>query len=347
MGVVSFVSLKGGVGKTSLSVNVAHAFANRGCETLLIDLDPMAHSSRVLSRTAASGQIPGGKGLSSPLGKLFLGAEEAGDAETEDFSQLIEQAISSNTNVVEPVRDHLSLISSGPELRHFFWGRGARAFRKYFSKLLDELSCHYDYVVIDTPPDYNVLTRNAIAEADLAVVPVDSSAMSIHCLEEILAAGGHIKGPAWLILRTMVSRQASRTQRMSQERLAKNLYVKAAADMDENDFEEEGSETDLSNPEEFLMMVERHQHRGGNGGALQSRIGGDNPIYLLNSIIYRTDLQNRLTFQGKTAFDSSEAAPLKAQYSEAARELEYILSMVEDHEEESNPESLFSLGLTA
>lgn len=343
MGVVSFVSLKGGVGKTSLSVNVAHAFAHRGCETLLIDLDPMGHASRILSKEAQKS----GKPLSSPLGRLFLGAEEAGESEGEEFNKFIEQTLQSDFPVIEKVRENLGIISSGPELRHFFWGKGARAFRKYFSKLLDELSCHYDYVVIDTPPDYNVLTRNAIAEADLAVVPVDSSAMSIHCLEEILAAGGHIRGPAWLIMRTMVSRQASRTQRMTQERLRKNLYVKAAAEMDQEDFEEEMSEADLSNPEEFLMMVERHQHRGGQGGNMQTRIGGDNPIYLLNSVIYRTEIQNRLTFQGKTAFDSGEAAPLKAQYSEAAKELEYILSMVEDDEEESNPDSLFTLGLTA
>lgn len=342
MGVVSFVSLKGGVGKTSLSVNVAHAFAKRGCETLLIDLDPMAHASRVL-RKATEAESP----LSSPLGRLFLGAEESADVDGEDFNKLIEQTINADISVVEPVRDHLGLISSGPELRHFFWGRGARAFRRYFSRLLDELSCHYDYVIIDTPPDYNVLTRNAIAEADLAVVPVDSSAMSIHCLEEILAAGGHIKGPAWLILRTMVSKQASRTQRLTQERLKKNLYVKAASEMDENDFDEEISETDLSNPEEFLMMVERHQHRGGAGGTIQSRIGGDNPIYLLNSVIYRTEIQNRLSFLGKTSFDASEAGPLRQHYAEAARELEYILSMVEDDEEETNPEGLFALGLTA
>ena len=345
MGVVSFVSLKGGVGKTSLSVNVAHAFAHRGCETLLIDLDPMGHASRILSRDLSKGKV-----FASPLGRPFLGAEESGDLNSNngaEFQKFLDQTIDSEFPVIERVRDNLGIISSGPELRHFFWGKGARAFRKYFSKLLDELSCHYDYVVIDTPPDYNVLTRNAIAEADLAVVPVDSSAMSIHCLEEILAAGGHIRGPAWLILRTMVSRQASRTQRMTQERLKKNLYVKPASEMDQEDFEEEMDEADLSNPEEFLMMVERHQHRGGQGGNIQSRIGGDNPIYLLNSVIYRTEIQNRLTFMGKTAFDTAESGALKNLYSEAARELEYILSMVEDDEEESNPDSLFSLGLTA
>ena len=47
MGVVCFSSLKGGVGKTTVSLNVASAFAARGCETLLIDLANASEANNI------------------------------------------------------------------------------------------------------------------------------------------------------------------------------------------------------------------------------------------------------------------------------------------------------------
>ncbi|HQH27456.1 MAG TPA: hypothetical protein PLP17_08680, partial [Oligoflexia bacterium] len=54
----------------------------------------------------------------------------------------------------------------------------------------------------------------------------------------------------------------------------------------------------------------------------------DRPIYLLNSVVYRTEDQNKLTFLGKTAFDLRATAKLAEQYLGVARELEQILSYV-------------------
>jgi len=59
MSIVCFASLKGGVGKTTLALNVSAAFAERGCKTLIIDLDPTAHSTRLFfgSSNSASKDI--------------------------------------------------------------------------------------------------------------------------------------------------------------------------------------------------------------------------------------------------------------------------------------------------
>ncbi len=337
MGVICFGSLKGGVGKTSLSVNVAHAFAEKGNETLLIDLDPMGHASRFF----ASEFPKSGAHQESPLARLFLGSDldrrGANGVATGGTLQggVIEAAIESYVSLIRPVRDQFTVLPSGPELRHFLWGRGARLFKTFFAKLIEELRCSYDYIVIDTPPDFNVLTRNAIAVADLVTVPVDSSAMSIHCLEEIISSAAHIKGPTWLIIRSMVNKQASRVQKLSVSRLQENLALRNYHDVDvDADGDDDDVVPDISNPELFISMLEeREQKKERRSSATSNDLqrpaakGDDtSPIFLLNNMIFRSEEQNRLTFTGKTSFDVKGAANLKDQYLAVARELDQMLS---------------------
>lgn len=343
MGVICFGSLKGGVGKTSLSVNVAHAFAEKGNETLLIDLDPMGHASRFF----ASEFPKSGAHQESPLARLFLGSDldrrssvssgagVNGQGGAGLHGGVIEAAIESYVSLIRPVRDQFTVLPSGPELRHFLWGRGARLFKTFFAKLIEELRCSYDYIVIDTPPDFNVLTRNAIAVSDLVAVPVDSSAMSIHCLEEIISSAAHIKGPTWLIVRSMVNKQASRVQKLSVSRLQENLALRSCQDIEnDGDSDDDDVVPDISNPELFISMLEEREQKKERRAAEATtdlrpatpRSDDASPIFLLNNMIFRSEEQNRLTFTGKTSFDVKGAANLKDQYLAVARELDQMLS---------------------
>ncbi|MFN8391957.1 MAG: ParA family protein [Bdellovibrionota bacterium] len=324
MSVICFGSLKGGVGKTSLSVNVAHAFAERGCEVLLIDLDPMGHASRFFELGRV--RVPAAE---SPIARLFLTCEF--ERKNADLGEMVEAAIGAHVSLITPVRTGLALLPSGPELRHFLWGRGARLFKELFPRLLQELSCRYDYIVIDTPPDFNVLTRNAIASSDVVVVPVDSSAMSIHCLEEIVSSSAHIRGPAWTIVRSMVTRQASRMQQLTTDRLGEKLLVQNAKES--MDDEDDDSDLDLSNPLDFMSSIEKKEARE-SARAPQTDSPGKapaSPIYLLRSLIYRTEQQNRLSFVGKTAFDV-KGSPLREHYSAVSREIEGILALAAEND---------------
>lgn len=295
MSVVCFGSLKGGVGKTSLSINVAHAFAATGASVLLIDLDPMGHASRFFTINTEKA----GTTIESSLARLFIGEEW--DLEGVEKHCILARAHDQGVKVVEQVREGLDLVASGPELRHFLWGRGARLFKTLFPLLIQEFSMIYDTVVIDTPPDFNVLMRNAIGASDIVVVPVDSSAMSIHCLEEIISSSAHIKKPRWSIIRSMVNKQASRVQKMTRTRIEENLSI------------------------------------GGSGAEVSGAAAAaedNSPIYLLNSIVYRSELQNRLSFLGKTAFDDASAATLKSLYEAVASEIENLPSPNGEEEDE-------------
>lgn len=296
MSVIVFSSLKGGVGKTSLSINVAAAFAKRGCKTLLVDLDPASHATSCFKLGRDRG-FP----QESPLARLFLAKDGSNRAAEEPGSGLDGY----EAELIVTLRQNLEMLPGGAELKYFQWGQGPKAFITFFPGLIEELRYHYDYIVIDTPPEFNVLTRNAIAAADLVTVPVDSSGMSITSLEELVISAQHIDGPSWAICRTMVNRQALRTRRLSEGRLSRYLHPN-------------GSETCRPN-DEFIDMLRRST---GPAGA-----GSDSPIYLLRTTVSRTEEQNRLSFLGKTAFDNRASCRLAADYTNVARELETVLEI--------------------
>ncbi|MCB0358679.1 MAG: ParA family protein [Bdellovibrionales bacterium] len=310
MGVIVFSSLKGGVGKTSLSLNVAHAFAFRGCKTLLIDLDPAGHATSVCRQGTERAGSPQG----SPLARLFLSQDGAHEFAGVDSERLPV----SDLELIVPVRPYFELLSAGAELRYFFWGQGPRAFIRFFPRLMAELKAHYDHIVIDTPPDLNVLTRNAIAVGDVVAVPVDSSRMSILSLEELIISCQHIKGPTWSICRTMVNHQATRVRRLSSSRLGANL--------DLHGDNEHGDESAGRAASGFIDML-REQEEARVSTPAHGGENDNSPIYLLKTMVSRTENQNRLTFQGKTAFDSRATSKLAAEYLGVARELERILEL--------------------
>ncbi len=302
MSVIVFSSLKGGVGKTSLSINVAAGFARRGCKTLLIDLDPASHATGCF-RLGAKRGFP----QESPLARLFL-ARDGSNAAVSGPASSMDDWTAQEAELIVPLRPYFEILPGGAELRYFQWGQGPKAFITFFPRLVDELRYHYDFIIVDTPPEFNVLTRNAIAVADLVTVPVDSSGMSITSLEELVISAQHIEGPSWSICRTMVNRQASRIRRLSEGRLSKYLNQPST---------EPGQPID----DEFMDML-RQTGRSSQSGAVNQ-----NPIYLLRTTVSRTEEQNRLSFLGKTAFDNKSSSRLAEDYLSVARELETILEI--------------------
>ena len=87
-----------------------------GCETLLIDLDPAAHASNFFSAADSKAHLT----ASSALAKLFLDIDL--EAEPSFQAQLLESAIVQCPELWSPVRPQLSILSGGPELRHFSLG---------------------------------------------------------------------------------------------------------------------------------------------------------------------------------------------------------------------------------
>jgi chromosome partitioning protein len=333
MGVICFSSLKGGVGNTTLSLKVAAAYAERGGETLLIDLDPTAHTTRFFMRGE---QLP-----ESPLARLFLSNSVSQN------ESLIDVSVQKKINLLREVRKRLVLLPAGAELRHFLWGKGAHTFKHLFSKLIRELRPSFDYIVIDTPPDFSIIVRNALATSDLVVVPVDGSAMSIDCLNQLISDASHIKGPQWCIVRSMVSKQASRLRKISENRIKENLSVKEFAE--DEDFEEaldetlDGQNEFTKSSDNFISFVSDTENISSTSEPVQN----ENPIYLLDSMVYRTEEQNKLSFSSKTAFETKKTSSLALQYKTLARELDALLMVTEEKKsgEIEGSDSVFDFSL--
>jgi chromosome partitioning protein len=160
---IAAISGKGGTGKTTTVINLAVALAELGKSVLAVDMDPQANLTSgigfdpyQLDQTifqALTGESPNGIGLlHSEYGVDLLPSSP-------DLSA-VESALKSNIGREYRLKDVLEQLT----------GKGQR----------------YDYVLIDTPPNFGFHTLNALAAADYVLVPVQMSGFAIKGLKEVL-----------------------------------------------------------------------------------------------------------------------------------------------------------------
>lgn len=144
---ISVLSLKGGVGKTSVALGLAGAAAKRGLKVLVIDLDPQGNATSILQ--ARHGRANAATVLAQPT------AESLQAAVTKTAWSFKEGRV--------------DVVGSDSDLIHFDAWTGKRNFAPKLARALRRLE-GYDVVVIDCPPSLGALTREALAASRLAVV---------------------------------------------------------------------------------------------------------------------------------------------------------------------------------
>lgn len=159
---------KGGVGKSSIAVNLAAIAAKEGRKTLLIDLDPQCNASRYLAGDAMSTLTP-------TLADFFRKSLEFHFYPTPDIEY------------VHPTPfDNLFLIPSHPEIGDLQSKLESRHKIYKLRDSLNKLSEEFVEIIIDTPPAYNFFSQSALIAADVCLIPFDCDEFSRQALYTLL-----------------------------------------------------------------------------------------------------------------------------------------------------------------
>jgi len=154
--VIAISNQKGGVGKTTTTVNLAAALEKNCNRVLVVDFDPQANATLHLGIQPNS--------LESSVNEAMLGRRT--------FSAII-----------QPVSEKLHVAPAHPRL-----AQGAQAIsampesHTQLSYRLDDIKGNYDYILIDCPPSVYALSENAIAAADDVIIPVNADYLSLEGL---------------------------------------------------------------------------------------------------------------------------------------------------------------------
>ncbi|WP_129337223.1 ParA family protein [Cellulomonas endophytica] len=159
MDVVALWSVKGGVGKTTAAVNLAHAAAAAG-ETLLWDLDPQGAATHLLEVKP----------------KLRGGAEA-----------LVQGRSTAAAALRQTAWERLDVLPADRSLRDLeLVLDAAKRSERRVTATLDPLRDRYGVAVLDCPPGASLLARNVLRAADLVLVPLPPAPLALRSLDQVL-----------------------------------------------------------------------------------------------------------------------------------------------------------------
>ena len=161
--VIALMNQKGGVGKTTTTVNLAASIARAGRSALVIDLDPQAHAT------------------------LHLGAEP-GQTETHGtVYDLLLDPEADPGETVRPIDENLALIASETDLAaaESELATAERRHARLHDALL-RLRDHYEVILIDCPPSLGLLTTNALVAAQEVLIPMQAHFLALQGVGKLL-----------------------------------------------------------------------------------------------------------------------------------------------------------------
>ena len=159
--IIAIANQKGGVGKTTTTVNLAAALGVLEKKVLLIDADPQANASSALGINVE---------------EVNLGSY-----------QLLEHAISASEAVTSTSSPNVSIIPAHIDLVAIEIELVDKNNREYMLKeSLQEIKNDYDYILIDCAPSLGLITLNALVAADSVIIPIQCEYFALEGLGKLL-----------------------------------------------------------------------------------------------------------------------------------------------------------------
>lgn len=166
--IIAVANRKGGVGKTTTTVNVATAMAAAGKKVLVIDLDPQSNAS------------------------TSLGIDKHGEM-VSSYEVIIGERKLKEAVILTEIPD-FSLVPATPDLAGAEVELIDRPRREFTLKdALAESALDYDYVLIDCPPSLSLVTINALVAADAVIVPLQCEYLALEGITDLIGNINQIK----------------------------------------------------------------------------------------------------------------------------------------------------------
>ena len=152
---------KGGVGKTTTSINLSASLAREGKTVLLIDADPQANASSGLGVDI--------KELKTTIYECMIGEVKVADA---TFDTEIEG--------LKIVPSHIDLVGAEIEMLKL------ENREEFLKRILTPLKDKYDYILIDCSPSLGLITVNCLTAADSVIIPVQAEYYALEGISKLL-----------------------------------------------------------------------------------------------------------------------------------------------------------------
>jgi len=189
MEIVSVINYKGGVGKTTVTANLAAYMAYQGKKVLLLDMDAQASLTfSFISPDFWDNQLKNEKTIKKWFDCISQGTPAIPLSQIIFEPEIINSHIRENgkTGKIALIASHLGLINVDLELATLLGGASMeqtkRKYIKVHGNLRKELKAipntNYDIILIDCPPNFNIVTKNALVASDQILVPAKPDYLS-------------------------------------------------------------------------------------------------------------------------------------------------------------------------
>ncbi len=161
--IITVTNQKGGVGKTTTSMNLAAGLGKKGKKVLLIDLDPQANSTT---------------GLGIELHSVEKGVFE-----------LIVDKLPIKDVILKTTAENVDIIPSTIQLAgadlHLSMNKEQES--KIFEQPIKEIKKDYDFIIMDCPPSLGIINRNGLSIADKVLIPMQAEYYALEGLTQLLS----------------------------------------------------------------------------------------------------------------------------------------------------------------